>query len=231
MIFKASASGDTLTVRGYLRLDYAGGGAGRAVAYPFGQFTFSGCRKTVTTAHRKQLLHPTFALAPQGTAFDAMWFDETGAGLTMLDGTFTSGRFVLPPDTIFSNPNEPAPLPQDASALLTQAINIPVLGTAASPYRLLAPHQDPQFTGNRPFFYEDWQRAFVVSSTGSSGFIVRPDIWVMGELATVGMASAPPPPPQGNGATPVASGASSGLTVLVRSTGGTRRARTLPAIS
>ena len=80
MIFKASASGETLTVRGYLRLDYAGGGAGRAVAYPFGEFRFSGCRKIVTTAHLKELLNPTFALAPQGTAFDSMWFDETGAG-------------------------------------------------------------------------------------------------------------------------------------------------------
>jgi hypothetical protein len=230
MIFKAWTSGDTLTVRGYLRLDYAGGGAGAAVAYPFGEFRFAGCRKIVTTAHRGQLPSPTFALAPQGTAFDAMWLDETGAGLTMLDGTFASGPVVLPPVTILNNPNEPAPLPQDASAILARAISIPVLGSAASPYRLLAPHQDPQFTGNRPFFYGDWQRAFVVSSTGSSGFIIRPGAWAAGELATVGMASAPSPAPPGDGSPPGLNGETSGLTVLVRGPGGTRLARMLPAV-
>ena len=149
----------------------------------------------------------------------------------MLDGTFTSRPIVFPPVTILSNPNEPAPLPQDASAVLARAISIPVLGEAASPYRLLAPHQDPQFIGDRPFFYVDGERAFVVSSTGSSGFIARPDTWVRGELATVGMASAPPPPPpQDNGTPSVMNGVSSGLTVLVRGAGGTRLSRTLPAV-
>jgi hypothetical protein len=226
MTFKAFISPEILRVRGYLRLDYTGAGAGPGVAYPFGEFRFSGCRKIVSAAHLSQMLNRTFALAPQGTEFDAMWFAETGSGLTMLDGTFTSRPIIAPP-SIFADVNEPAPLPENPSALTAEAINIPVLGGAASPFRLLAPHQDPQFIGDRPFFYMDEQRAFAVSSTGHSGFVVRPENWVLGDIATVGMATLAPSP---NGGTTPSPDKTSALTILVPGPGGTRIARELTPI-
>jgi hypothetical protein len=228
--FKAfvSEDADVLTVRGYLRLDYVGAGAGPGVAYPFGEFRFAGCRKIVTTTYRSQMWNPSFALAPQGTQFDAMWFAETGSGLTMLDGHFTPSRPVVMPPSMFVNVNEPAPLPEDASSVIAEAINIPVLGTAASAFRLLAPHQDPQFTGDRPFFYMDEQRTFAVSSTGHSGFVVKPDNWALGDIATVGMASSAPP--ANDGTTPVPPGAAGTLTVLVPGPRGARLARELTPI-
>jgi hypothetical protein len=225
--FKAFASEDVLTIRGYLRLDYVGAGAGPSVAYPFGEFRLSGCRRIVSTAHLSQMWNPTFALAPQGTRFDAMWLAETGSGLTMLDGTFTSRPIILPP-SIFIGTNEPGPLPEDPSALTAHAINIPVLGGASSAFRLLAPHQDPQFIGDRPFFYLDGQRAFTVSSTGHSGFVGWPGNWVLGDIATVGLPSFVAP---ANGdTTPVPSGDTGAITILVPGPRGARIARELTPI-
>ena len=227
--FKAfvSEDADVLMLRGYLRLDYVGAGAGPGVAYPFGEFRFASCRKIVTTTYRSQMWNPTFALAPQGTKFDAMWFAETGSGFAMLDGNFTLSRPVVIPPSMFVNVNEPAPLPEDASSVIAEAINIPVLGAMASPFRLLAPHQDPQFTGDRPFFYMDEHRTFAVSSTGHSGF-VKLDNWAVGDIATIGMASFVPP--ANGGTTPVSPGAASALTVLVRGPRGERLARDLTPI-
>jgi hypothetical protein len=219
--FKAFVSEDVLTVRGYLRLDYVRGGAGPGVAYPFGEFRFSGCRNIVSTVDRWQIQHPTFALAPKSTEFDAMWFAETGSGLTMLDGTFTSQPNIVPPIK--------GALPEDASAVIADAINIPVLGEAPSAFRLLAPHQDHQFIGDRPFFYMDGQRTFAVGSTGHSGFVVKPDNWALGEIATVGMPRLAPP--ANGGTTSGPAGETSGLTVLVAGPGGARIARELTSIN
>jgi hypothetical protein len=227
VLFKAFVTGDSMTVRGYLRLDYFAGGAGAAFAYPFGEFRFSGCRAIATTAPRSQMAAPSFAAAPQGTRFDAMWLAQSGAGLTMLDGAFAV-RAGVQPVTAFDNSNEPEPLPEDVSAINAKRIDIPVLGTTPSRYRLLAPHQDPQFIADRPFFFMDDERAFIVSSTGNSGFVVRPDVWAAGDLATVGMASAPAQPDSGGGTTPLPP---RGLTVLVPGPEGTRIARELTPVS
>ena len=133
--FRTLVSEPTLIVRGYLRLDYDGGsGAEQTVAYPFGEFRFSGCRKIVSTAHRSQMRRKDFALAPKNTIFHFNGFDQAGGGLTMLDGAFVVRSTITPP-SVLDAVNEPKPLPQDASATIAQRIDIPVLGTAASSYR------------------------------------------------------------------------------------------------
>jgi Tc toxin complex TcA C-terminal TcB-binding domain/Neuraminidase-like domain/Putative peptidoglycan binding domain len=214
-----------LIVRGYLRLDYDGTDA--TVAYPFGEFRFSGCHKIVSAAHRRQLQGKDFALAPQNTQFAANWFDQSAGALTMLDGAFVS-QPATAPGTFADLFNLPSPLPQDASATIAERIGIPVLGGAPSAYRLLAPHQDPQFIGDRPFFYMDTQRVFVVSSTGSSWLMTDPLKWVAGDLSALGVSSYPPV------AAMAAAGApdeATGLTVMEPGPGGTRIARQLPAIN
>lgn len=225
--FKALVSGDTLAVRGYLRRDYraAPQSGDQAIAYPFGEFHFSGCRKIVTSVPDGQMLRRNFALAPSGTKHDCMWFTGTSSGVTLFDGTFPAlPLFILP--TVLSLGNMPASLAGDPSSTLVHKIDIPVLDQATA-FRLLVPHQDLQFVGDRPFFFEDAQRAFVVTSTGTSGTRNRPNInWVIGNLATAERADfflspAPQPPaPQPAGS----------FTVLVPGEAGQRIARELPPV-
>jgi hypothetical protein len=227
MIFKGLVSPSSLLVRGFLRLDYAGahGSATSGVAFPFGDFRFSGCRKLVTTAHISQMLQKNFVLAPKGTQFDRMWFDSNGSGLTLLDGMFPTLRDPL---LAKIDINERAPLPSDPSSTLVNRIDIPVLGQTSA-FQLLAPHQDLQFVGDRPFFFMDNERTFVVSSTGSSGVRTFPTDWLRGDLATVGMAM-PAPSPSFN-TTPVAPTDSlSTFSILFPAQGGRRIARQLTSL-
>ena len=71
-----------------------------------------------------------------------------------------------------------------------------MLDRTPSTFRLLAPHQDLQFICDRPFFFMDGKRTFMVTSTGTSGKSVRPDFsdWVDANLATVWRADYFPPP-------------------------------------
>jgi hypothetical protein len=133
----------------------------------------------------------------------------------------------LPP-TVLNNVNEPTPLPQDASATIAERIDLPVLGGAASAYHLLPPLQDPQFIGDRPFFYMDNQRVFVVSATGSSHQITNPLGWLTGDLSALSASSyqavaamTPTQPPDETG----------GLTVLLPGPGGVRVARQMTAVN
>src|SRR5262249_1291028 len=147
-------------------------------------------------------------------AFDAMWFDETGSGLALLDGNFST------PSSAPVYVNLPLPLPQDPSALVSQAVNIPVLGASPTPFHLLAPHQDAQFIGDRPFFYMGVQRTFVVSSTGNSRRLMNPATWVVADPAALGLAtSAPVPAGAPTNPAPITS---AGLTVLVPNVQGVR---------
>ena len=224
VVFKALADGNSLTVRGYLRLDYGGANpsVNSGIAFPFGEFRFFGCRKIVTTATIAQMLNKNFALAPQGTRFDGMGFNQTGRGLTLLDGTFPAGpRMILP--TPLADFNERKPLPSDASSTVVNRIDIPVLDGGGSPFRLLAPHQDLQFTASRPFFFIDSARTFMVSSTGASGFRPHPGDWVLGDLAAIGLTI--DAPPQTDGANDPADGPKTA--VLLPGTNGNRIAREL----
>ncbi|MGA9768044.1 MAG: neuraminidase-like domain-containing protein [Blastocatellia bacterium] len=185
--FKALVSGDTLAIRGFLRRDYRGTSVpgDSQIAYPFGEFRFFGCRKIVTTAHNSQIEGRNFALAPKGTKFDRMWFTGTGAGLILFDGEFpVLSTPVLP--TISNEVNEPASIAGDPSHTLVNKVDIPALDQTPWPFRLLAPHQDLQFIGDRPFVFMDNRRTFIVSSTGTSGIRARPDLggWVGANLAT-----------------------------------------------
>jgi Tc toxin complex TcA C-terminal TcB-binding domain len=222
--FKALADGNSLTVRDYRRLDYGGANpsVNAGISFPFGEFRFFGCRKIVTTATIAQMLNKNFALAPHGTRFDGMGFNQTGRGLTLLDGTFPAGpRMILP--TPLADFNERKPLPSDASSTVVNRIDIPVLDGGGSPFRLLAPHQDLQFTANRPFFFIDGARTFMVSSTGASGFRPHPGDWVLGDLAAIGLAI--DASPQTDGANDPADGPKTA--VLLPGTNGNRIAREL----
>lgn len=184
--FKAFTPGDSLIVRGFLRRDYrktpvAGDSQ---IACCIGEFRFAGCRKLVTPAYRKLISNFNFPLAPAGTKFDHMAF--TGSGkLTMFDGEFPRPiRPALPDVTIIRGENEPESIAGDPTSTLVNKYDIPVLDAVPTTYQLLAPHQDPQFTGNRPFFLTDITRTFMVTSTGTSGLSAGPDggNWIKGDL-------------------------------------------------
>lgn len=240
--FKALVSGDTLIVRGFLRRDYRDtpDAGDRQIACPFGEFRFFGCRKIVTTAHRSQMVGLSFPLAPSGTQFDRMGFTNTTAGLSLFDGQFpvTPPPGPLADTTIVSEINEPASIAGYPASSLVNKVNIPVLGRTPSPFRLLTPHQDLQFVGDRPFFFMDHRRAFIVSSTGSSGKISRPDLgsWVNADLAVAWRADYfPAPAPTAPGENPTlpqpAEDAPRSLTVLVSRPDGRRVARETVPVS
>jgi len=186
--FKALVSDETLAVRGYLRRDYrAAPVAGDSqIAYPFGEFRFFGCRKIVTTAHNSQIARRNFALAPTGSKFDRMWFTGNSSGLTLFDGQFPALPPSIPPDVDILV-NEPESIAGDPSSTLVNKFDIPALDSSPWSFRLLAPHQDLQFVCDRPFFFMDNKRTFIVTSTGTSGRIPAIELgdWVIGNLGTV----------------------------------------------
>ena len=195
--FKALVFGDTLIVRGFLRRDYRKmpDFANAQIACCFGEFRFLGCRKIVTTAHRGKISELNFPLAPSGTKFDYMWFTGAGSGLTLFDGRFPVGptRFGI---TILEEVNERASIAGDVLPTVNNKQDIPVLDRSPGFVRLLVPHQDLQFVCDRPFFFMDIKRTFLVSSTGTSGKRTFPDFggWVKGDLAVAWRADYFPPP-------------------------------------
>src|SRR5262249_22065408 len=172
-------------------------------------------------------------LAPTGTKFDHMWFSGISSGLTLFDGTFPAfPPFILP--TSLTLVNEYASLAGDPTSTLANKINIPVLDQTPSAFQppstfqLLAPHQDLQFTGDRPFFFEDGQRAFICHL--DRDVLQLPDrSWMNGNLATAQRADFfPLPNPQPLGVPP--GQAASSLTVLVPGPGGQRIAQELAPV-
>ncbi len=235
--FKAFASDETLTVRGYLRRDYRAAPVvgDSQIACVFGEFRFFGCRKIITTAHRKQIARQNFALAPTGAKLDRMWFTQTGSGLTLFDGQFPVYQRLVRHEAVLGTINEPASIAGDPSDTLENKLNIPVLAQTPSAFRLLAPHQDLQFVGDRPFFFMDGRRAFMVTSTGSS--TKRPDLtgWVDANLATAWRADyfpkAPPTLPGGNGGGAGAESVAASLVVLAPGPGGRRVMREMAPVN
>ncbi len=194
--FKVRISDDVLAVRGYLRRDFraASVSGDSEIACPFGEFQFFGCRKIITTANKRQMFGMNLVLAPTGTKFDRMWFKNANSGLMLFDGKFPLVGGVLD----VTDFNKPDSIIGDPSPLLKNKLNIPVLGRTPSTFRLLAPHQDLQFVGNRPFFFMDGQRTFIVTSTRLSKGSTRPDItgFLDGDPATQSVDFFPQPPQQ-----------------------------------
>jgi hypothetical protein len=206
--------------------------ATRQIACPFGDFRFSGCRDIVTTAYGRLMEGRQFLLAPTGTAFDHMWFKETGLGLTLFDGQFPPPR-LFPPGSLLDLTNEPASISGDPSSVLAQKHDIPVLDQTPSAYRVLAPHQgDRQFVDDRPCCFMDGNRNFIVASTGKSGTRNFGD-WVNANITTALRADYFPSaaPTGGNGS--AANGideTSASLTVLVPGPAGQRVEKVLTRI-
>jgi peptidoglycan hydrolase-like protein with peptidoglycan-binding domain len=197
--FKGLVQRDSLVVRGFLRRDYRRTPADddAQIACCFGEFRFSGCREIVTTAHRGEISGGNVPLAPTGTRFDRMWFTGSGTGLTLFDGKFQVAFTRPGPDiTVRGQVNDFASIAGDSSATVVNKFDIPVLDRSDGSVRLLAPHQDLQFICDRPFIFMDAERAFIVSSTGSSGKVTLPDRaeWVHGDLTAVWRADYFPAP-------------------------------------
>jgi hypothetical protein len=237
ILWKAFPGEEELVVRGYLRRDYRAAldGEDPRIACVFGEFRFFGCRKIVTTGHTRQILGRNFALAPAGTKFDRMWFTQTGPGLVLFDGQFP----VLPNFGLHvaDDTNEPASIAGDPKATLENKQGIQVLNRTPWTFRLLAPHQDLQFVVDRPVFFEDGKRTFMVTSTGTSGKTARPDlsVWVEANLATVWRANYFPPSrpalPDGNGPVTNPRPEAAPLTVLVSGPGGRRIAKEMVPVN
>ena len=237
MVFKAFAFDELLVVRGYLRRDYRAEAESSDVqiACVFGEFHFQGCRKIIATRHVRQITRKNFALAPTGTKFDHMWFTQTGSSLVLFDGQFP----VFPTGPLTSeiviSPNKPVNIADNPSDTLENKLDITVLDRTPTPFRLLAPHQDLQFVADRPFFFMDGKRAFMITSTGST--TRRSDLagWVEGNVATawrVGFfPQTGPTPPDGNGAVAEVERVAAALTVLVPGPGGRRITRQMAAVN
>jgi hypothetical protein len=195
--FKALASGDSVTVRGYLSLGYAAVPDDEASA-AFGEFHLAGCRNIVTSRPRLWIQTRTLPLAPTGTRFDYGWFEQVSGGLRLLDGALPVHQNSSAPEGSEAGPgsilgtigNVSGPLfdglPTVASVKANK-IDIEVFRSTPGPFRLLAPHQDLQFKGDRPFFFMDHARTLLVTSTGSSGWTERPDLthWRAGDISAV----------------------------------------------
>ena len=186
--FKAFTPGDRLTVRGFLRRDYrrtpvAGD---TQIACCIGEFRFSGCRKIVTTAYRARIPSFNFPLAPAGTKFYRMGFLGTSGRLNVFDGEFPAFTRPLTDVTAINDVNEPESIAGDPSGTQMSKVDITVFDSVPSTFQIMAPHQDPQFICNRPFFFTDSARTFIVTSTGTSGFSAGPRLgdWVVGDLTT-----------------------------------------------
>ncbi|HEY5812804.1 MAG TPA: hypothetical protein VIT23_09140, partial [Terrimicrobiaceae bacterium] len=107
--------------------------------------------------------------------------------------------------------------------------DISVLHQTPWPFRLLAPHQDLQFVGNRPFFFMDSRRTFLVTSTGTTGKTIKRNFtdWVKGDLAGAWRAdyfpaSAPALHEGSVGSATATSQEASAMTLLVPTRGGRR---------
>jgi hypothetical protein len=190
--FKALTAGEALMVQGFLRRDYqtyppVGPTADSQVACLFGIFQFFGCRKIVTMT---KAISSDFPLAPTGTKFDLMGFSESSSSASQLilaDSNRGSVMITAPESStgITIVQDEAASIVGDPSSLLANRIDIPVLDQSLLPFRLLAPHQDVQFVGDRPFFFMDQKRTFLVTSSRHSERISRPGVgdWVNADLA------------------------------------------------
>src|SRR5439155_7777808 len=185
-------------------------------------------RQIVTAVADPQIARRNFALAPTGTKFDSMWFSGISSGLTLLDGTFPAfPPFILPsPLTLV---NEYGSIAGDPSSTLANKVDIPVLDQTPSAFQLLAPHQDLQFTGDRPFFFEDGDRASICHL--DRHVLHFPDgAWVDGNLATAPRADYFTCPSSQSPGLPPGQPAAS-LTVLVPGPGGQRVAQELAPVN
>ncbi|MGF7163611.1 peptidoglycan hydrolase-like protein with peptidoglycan-binding domain [Rhodoligotrophos appendicifer] len=232
--FKGLVTGDMLVVRGYLRRDYrrtpASGDA--QIAYPFGEFRFTGCRKIVTTAPNPHIARRNFALAPKGTKFDHMAFTQTAPGLVLYDGTFPVFPSHILPE-FQSNSNEPAPAGTDPSGTLVNKRDIPVLNATPWTFRVLAPHQDLWFVGDRPFFFGDTRRTFLATSTGRTSKRNPMAEWAGADLAVAWRGdyfSRQPLPDNDLDRPGSASDTLAPLVALVPGPGGRRVAMRMPAV-
>jgi hypothetical protein len=229
--FKAFASGDSVIVRGYLSLGYAAA-RDEEVSAAFGEFHLSGGRDIVTTHARSTIQTRTLPLAPRGTRFDSMWFDGVSSGLRLYDGNLPVHQDLFG-SVVATQGNVSGPLfdglPTVAS-MKSNRIDIDVFRRTPTPYRLLAPHQDMQFKGDRPFFFMDHDRTLIVTSTGSSGQRVLPDLtdWAIGDVGAVWRADYFGLREPSTSLVPVAEPQS--FVVLRRGDDGRRTARRVPAI-
>lgn len=109
-----------------------------------GEFSFTGCEGIILI--REDINNPTPLLTLPRTFQENMMLVED-VGPTLTD------------DKLY--------LPQDYPEITNKAetiwyVDAPALDITPGTFRLLVPHQDPQFAAKRPFFYQDYTRTFFV---------------------------------------------------------------------
>jgi peptidoglycan hydrolase-like protein with peptidoglycan-binding domain len=142
--FKAFVN-ESLTVRCYCYEPITGTALIEPNFYLVGNFDFAGCHGTITHQNQNQPLE--FVVRPYNSAPDFMTFraDSTFGNLTLIAGDFGEN------------------LNLDRNAYEQNKIEIPTLNQTKSTYRLLYPHQYPQFVLQAPFFYQDDRRTYFVT--------------------------------------------------------------------
>lgn len=120
--------------------------------WPLGEFRFAGCKSAPETARLAYGMGPLPPVVlPDGTMMRGQQMVEFATPIGD-----TSGKLVLFTGN-FPTTGVAEPLFDDAKK------NIPVLNSTPGTYGLVAAAQDVQFTSQRPFFFQDNTRSFVVT--------------------------------------------------------------------
>jgi hypothetical protein len=119
-------------------------------------FRFNGCGGSVTV-ESTGLTWFTFLLEPAWVSPGATTADQ----LTGAEDQMFNGRLPL---TLLRGVSQDDP---DVFQLIAEAVGVPTLGLAPSPWRIAYPSQFHQFQEQAPFFYEDMQRTYFVTEKWS----------------------------------------------------------------
>lgn len=141
--------------------------------WPLGEFRFAGCKSAPDTAKLAYGMGPLPPVVlPDGTMMRGQQLVEfatpigdTGGKLVLFTGTFPTTGVA-------------EPLFDDAKK------NLPVLNTTPGTYRVVSAAQDVQFTSQRPFFFQDQTRSFVVTPRSIQ---VPPRRWFLEEQLSPGI--------------------------------------------
>jgi hypothetical protein len=166
-VFKGLVTSGDLAIRIYSYFVLAGEGKGDFPAppplRPFTEFSFAGCNSEPVVVPLGALTHVAPLVVPLGSIPTNMKFVEAWQNATSgRDGDARGPVLEWPLNLV--DGNFPLDLANgSAGTFESSRLNILTLNKTPGIFNLLTAHQDPQFTAQRPFFFQDGRRAFFVS--------------------------------------------------------------------
>jgi Tc toxin complex TcA C-terminal TcB-binding domain/Neuraminidase-like domain/Salmonella virulence plasmid 28.1kDa A protein len=117
---------------------------------PFAEFSFTGCNSEPEVILKSALINVTPLVVPLGSIPNNMEFVDFGGAIQESHLTLLEGNF---PISVTSS---------SEGTFESSRLNILTLNKTPGTFNLLTAHQDRQFTAQRPFFFQDDRRAFLV---------------------------------------------------------------------